>query len=173
MRRVELKNVQNRIMEQLKKGAFLTSKTGDKANTMTIAWGMAGRMWDRDCFSVAVRHSRHSFGRMEESEYFTVSIPKKGTLKKELGVCGTASGRDIDKFKECGLSEVDLPDCGVPVVGECEIHVVCRISYKQSMEPSLVGADYVKNKYKTHDYHTIYYGEVIAVYENDDMKDLD
>ncbi len=169
LREVEFEKVQNTILEQLKKGVFLTVDADGVLNTMTIAWANSGRIWDRDNLSVAVRHSRYTFDLMENSEYFTVSVPKKGTMKKELAYCGTVSGRDNNKFEEGGITAKYLMDIPVPVIEECELHIVCKVAYKQSMDHSLIRADYVKNKYKTNDYHTLYYGEVLGVYENNNQ----
>lgn len=164
MKKIEFESVQNILAEQLKYGVFLNTEVDGVPNTMTIAWGNTGRMWDRESFSVAVRHSRYTFELMEKSEYFTVSVPAKGSLKKELGVCGTISGRVKNKFEETGLTITYLNEVKVPVIEECQLHFVCKIAYKQSMDPSLIKSDYVNNKYKTHDYHTLYYGEVVSVY---------
>ncbi|MBF4693349.1 flavin reductase family protein [Fusibacter ferrireducens] len=166
LREVEFEEVQDTILKQLKKGVFLTTKSGEISNTMTIAWAISGRMWEENSFAVAVRHSRYTFELMEKSEYFTVSIPKRDTMKEELAFCGTVSGRDQNKFEENGITAKYLTGCPVPVIEACELHVVCKIAYKQSMDPSLIKADYVKDRYKTNDYHTLYYGEVIGVYEN-------
>ncbi|WP_430884403.1 flavin reductase family protein [Fusibacter sp. JL216-2] len=163
---LDFDEVQNQVIEQLKKGIFLTTQVGQIPNTMTIAWANSGQMWGKNSFVVAVRHSRYTFELMEDSEYFTVSIPRAGSLKKELGFCGTISGRDRDKFKEVGLTPSYLEDIPVPLIEECALHIVCKIAYKQAMEPSLIQADYVKQKYKTNDYHTMYHGEVIGVYES-------
>jgi flavin reductase (DIM6/NTAB) family NADH-FMN oxidoreductase RutF len=172
MNKVEFEEVQNIISQQMKYGIFLNTEVDGKPNMMTIAWGVGGRMWDRNCFTVAVRHSRYTFELMEESEYFTVSIPEKGTLKKELAVCGTVSGREKDKFAETGLTPLYVNESPVPVIKEAMLHVVCKIAYKQSMDPSLINSDYVKNKYRSanqysHNHHTMYYGEVVAVYMNE------
>lgn len=51
---------------------------------------------------VAVRESRHTFGLMEKADDFTVTVPISD-YKKEVGFCGTKSGRNFDKFKECDL----------------------------------------------------------------------
>lgn len=90
-------------MENLKKGAFLTVKSGDKINTMTIGWGFIGFAWSKNLFMVMVRKSRYTHELLENTNEFTVSIPLDNDFKKQLGVCGTKSGRDIDKFKETGL----------------------------------------------------------------------
>lgn len=167
LKEVKFEEVQNKIIEQLKKGIFLTVEANGIVNTMTIAWGNSGRMWDRDSFTVAVRHSRYTFELMEGAAYFTISIPKLGTMKNELLLCGTVSGRDKNKFEEDGLTAKYLEDFPVPVIEECDLHILCKIAYKQSMDPSLLVADYVKGKYKSNDYHTLYYGEVIGVFEKE------
>lgn len=164
MKPVEFDQVQNLLAEQLKYGVFLTVAVDGVVNTMTIAWGNSGQMWDKKSFTVAVRHSRYTFELMERAEYFTISVPKKGTLKRELTVCGTLSGRDTNKIETAGLTAEYLPEIPVPVIEACELHFVCKMAYKQAMDPSLIQADYVKNKYKTHDYHTLYFGEVVGTY---------
>jgi flavin reductase (DIM6/NTAB) family NADH-FMN oxidoreductase RutF len=94
-------------MEKLHKvGAFLTVKEGDRVNTMTISWGNIGFEWRRPIFTALVRKSRYTYDLIEKAESFTVSIPVKDNLKKELGFCGSKSGRDFDKFKECNLELV-------------------------------------------------------------------
>lgn len=169
MKAVGFDEVQNLFAEQLKNGVFLTVESNGVINTMTIAWSNSGYLWDRMSLMVAVRHSRYTYELMENAEYFTVSVPKKGTLKKELVTCGTLSGRDTDKIDRAGLRLSSSPDTNLPIIDGCELHFVCKIAYKQAMEPTLVQSDYVKNKYKTHDYHTLYFGEVIGTYIAEDL----
>ncbi len=51
----------DKVMEYFyKRGAFLTSKTTDELNTMTISWGNVGYVWGKPIFTVFVRKSRHT-----------------------------------------------------------------------------------------------------------------
>ena len=89
-----------------KEGIFLVVEGNDKnPNIMTIGWGFLGTMWSKPVFIVAVRHSRHTFKLLEESDSFTVCLPAKG-MSKALEVCGTKSGRDMDKFKMFGYTAI-------------------------------------------------------------------
>ncbi|WP_202709406.1 flavin reductase family protein [Sporosalibacterium faouarense] len=152
------------MLEQLKKGAFLTVKDGDKVNTMTIGWGNIGVVWGKPIFTVEVRYSRYTYELLENSKEFTVSIPLNKDLKEELGICGTKSGRDIDKFTECELTPEQGKVLSTPIVGECELHYECKVVYKQAMEPGTL-SDEIKEKYYTNnDYHVLYYGEIVATY---------
>lgn len=152
-------------MEVLRtRGAFLTVKSGDKINTMTIGWGSVGYNWNRPIFTVLVRKSRYTYDLIESSDNFTVSIPLSGSLKSALAVCGSKSGRDIDKFKECNLTLEKSKKVETPIIAECELHYECKIVYKQEMNPEFLSKDIVESAYKTGDYHTVYYGEIVETY---------
>jgi len=154
-----------RGMDSLRtKGAFLTVKSGDKVNTMTIGWGSVGYEWNRPIFTVLVRESRYTYELIEKSDNFTVSIPLSVDLKGALTVCGSKSGRNIDKFVECNLTLEKSKKVDTPIIGECELHYECKIVYKQEMNPELLSKDIIESAYKTGDYHTLYYGEIVATY---------
>lgn len=153
------------MFEQLYQGAFLTTAQDDNVNTMTIAWGGIQILWGRPFYVVYVRYSRHTYAMLETSNDFTVSIPKAGTLKEELAYCGTKSGRDTDKIKDCGLTLVPAKAVGTPIIGECLQHYECKIRYRQAMEPNAVPLEVKQRHYPSHNYHMIYYGEIVERYE--------
>lgn len=73
------------------------------------------------------------------------------------------SGRDIDKFKECNLTPVYMDGVESPYIAEGDLHFICKIIYKNTMEPELLSEEIKDRWYKDNDYHGIYYGEVIKV----------
>jgi len=85
-------------------------------------------------------------------------------LKNALAICGSKSGRDIDKFKKCNLTLEKSKAVDTPIIGDCELHYECKIVYKQEMNPVLLSKDIVESSYKTGDYHTLYYGEILETY---------
>lgn len=146
-------------------GVFLTSAAGGRADTMTIGWGSAGFFWVRPVLTVVVRYSRYTRELIEQSGFFTVSIPKDGELLKELSVCGVKSGRDIDKFAACGLTPKPGRSVPVPVIGEARMHIECRVVYKTDMGKLNFDAEADSRFYSDHNYHTLYFGEVVDFYE--------
>ena len=104
------------VLQQLPKGAFLTVSHGGRDNTMTIGWGSLGVIWGKPIFSVLVRPSRFTYGLLEASDEFTVSVPL-ADMAKALGVCGSKSGRDIDKFAAAGLQKLPGIKLTTPVIG--------------------------------------------------------
>ena len=67
------------IMKELQKGVLLTTKSGERVNTMTIAWGTLGIEWARPIFTVFVRENRYTRTFLEENPEFTINVPY-GTL---------------------------------------------------------------------------------------------
>ena len=50
--------------------ALLTAGSLSDFNTMTISWGGMGTLWNKSVATVYVRPCRHTYGYMEENEYF-------------------------------------------------------------------------------------------------------
>lgn len=152
----------NRLMRD--GGLFLVSEGKDgKPNAMTIGWGFLGTMWRRPVFVVAVRLSRHTHKLLEESDSFTVCLPGK-EMEEWLDVCGTKSGRDMDKFKELNMTAVKGVNVEAPYIGECPVHVECEIIYKNEMKPGQLKKGVEEEVYPTKDMHVLYYGEVKGVF---------
>lgn len=153
----------DRVTEILSKGAFLTTEVDGAINTMTIAWGSVGFMWGKPVFMVMVRPSRYTYQSLEKSGQFTVSIPFKD-MSKALGVCGSKSGRDTNKLALANLSTVSGKKISTPVIADCGLHYECKVVYKQEMAAELLRADLQEKWYANGNYHTLYYGEILATY---------
>jgi flavin reductase (DIM6/NTAB) family NADH-FMN oxidoreductase RutF len=164
MKRIDYMTVASNAMDQIKKGAFLTVKSGEAINTMTIGWATIGYVWRKPTMMVAVRLSRHTFSIIESAEDYTVSIPS-ADMKKELIFCGTKSGRDYDKFKECNLQPLDSQKVITPIIKVPGLHYECKIVYKSAMDPAYLNNDYNTTLYPEKDYHTLYFGEIVDCYE--------
>jgi flavin reductase (DIM6/NTAB) family NADH-FMN oxidoreductase RutF len=146
-------------------GVFLTVSAGGRANTMTIGWGAAGVFWTKPALVVPVRFSRFTREILEQSSHFTVSIPKAGELLDALAFCGAKSGRDADKFSACGLTAKPGRSVPAPVVGEAWMHIECRVLYRTDMGKLNFDAETDARFYRDHNYHTLYFGEVVDRYE--------
>lgn len=165
---VPYKKRMDEVFEQLQKGAFLTTKNGDKINTMTIAWGGISFVWYKPVFIIYVRYSRDTYQMLEKHDEFTVSVPLSNEMKKELAYAGTKSGRDTDKIADLYLHLKDSKKVSVPIIKECDVHYECKVIYKQAMEPGNI-PDEIKNQYyNSHDYHVMYYGEILANYDSNE-----
>jgi flavin reductase (DIM6/NTAB) family NADH-FMN oxidoreductase RutF len=163
MKRVDTMQVAEQAMDQIRVGAFLTVKAGQALNTMTIGWATIGYVWSRPILMVAVRLSRHTFSLIEKANDFTVSIPSSG-MEDELNFCGTQSGRDYDKFKECDLPIAPGQRVNTPIINVPGWHYEAKIVYKSAMDPAFLSPDLDQAIYPARDYHTLYFGEIVDCY---------
>jgi flavin reductase (DIM6/NTAB) family NADH-FMN oxidoreductase RutF len=163
MKQVDYMAVAEKAMAEIKKGVFLTVKAGEVLNTMTIGWATIGYVWRKPIFMVAVRDSRHTFGIIEKAADFTVSVPMTD-MKDAVMFCGTKSGRDYDKFKECNLELAASQKVISPIINTAGIHFECKIMFKTAMDPVYMDPEY-ESLYPEKDYHTLYFGEIQACYE--------
>ena len=158
------------ILEQVGTAALVTTQAGGEVNTMTIGWGTLGTEWAKPIFTVFVRQSRHTKALLDKNPEFTINVPRKGSDRKQiLGFCGSKSGRDVDKIKEMDL-HLEEPDViTVPGIREFPITLECRVVYKQDQDLSAIEEQkrlryYAPGTANDGDYHTAYYGEVLAAY---------
>lgn len=145
--------------------ALLTAGKSDDFNTMTVSWGGIGELWNKDVCFVFVRPQRYTYEFMEKNDYFSLSF-FGGEYKKELGVCGSKSGRDIDKMAETGFIPVDLGEA----VGyeQAKVNVVLKKLAYQDMKPDGFIDDSIMNNYANNDFHRVYVGEIVKVVLNDE-----
>ncbi len=162
------------IMKALKSGVLLTTKANGTVNTMTISWGTLGIEWGKPIFTAFVREHRFTKLQLDENPEFTVSIPVGVFDKKILGVCGTKSGRDVDKIKELSLTPVAAEMVSSPAMKELPLTLECRVIYKQEQDKNAISAEDLAACYPqdvdslfhgaNKDFHTAYYGEIVSAY---------
>ena len=148
-------------------GVLLNTKANGKINTMTIGWGSISQYWGKSVFIVPVRESRYTHELLESSEDFTVSVPRYNEIAKEIGYCGTNSGRDVDKFEKCKLTAKPAKAVQAPIVGEAYLHYECKIIAKIDVTDENIAKEIIHNWYATNDFHTLYFGEIVECYITD------
>jgi len=167
MRNLDYKIVAEKFIQQLEDGgAFLMAKSSEKTNIMTIGWASIGRIWTKPIMMVAVKKSRFTFNIIDKANSFSVNIPTTD-MRKVLTFCGTKSGRDFDKFKECNLTLIPAQKVETPIVNIPGYHCECKIVYKSVMNPEYLIEEYRKTYYPDEDYHILYFGEILACYINE------
>lgn len=149
-------------------GAFLTVKTAEALNTMTIGWGSISYIWGKPVFVAMVRDSRYTYELIERTDQFTVSIPYGEGMEEELAFCGSKSGRNYDKFAECELVTTAGKNLKTPLIKGCDLHYECEIKFKQEMDPDKLDPRLDEEWYSSDEgYHTLYFGEITACYQEE------
>lgn len=158
-----------RIMEAIDEGILLTTAAQGEKDTMVIGWGHIGVIWGKPVFVAYVRESRHTKSLVDKNGEFTVNTPLAPIDKNIIAVCGTKSGRDMDKFAELGLETEEGLTVSVPGIRQLPLTLECKVIYRQDQDSSLLHPDVMARYYKPGtrnegDYHTMYFGEITAAY---------
>lgn len=164
-RKIDSTECADMVTKALRKGIFLTTKAGEKVNSMVIGWGHTGRIWNRPVFVVYVRRSRYTRELLDRNPEFTVNVPVNGYSKEAFAICGSKSGRDMDKFSEACLTAVPAECVSVPAIREFPLTLECRVLYRQEQDASMLPEEIRGQFYQAErDDHIAYYGEIVSAY---------
>ena len=137
--------------------ALLSAGSSEKLNTMTVSWGALGIIWQKPVSFIFVRPQRYTFEFLENNGYYSINFLKEDN-RKILNICGTKSGRDIDKIKETGL--IPIFNEKAPYFTQSKIAFICRKLHGQFIDPSCFIDKNINLEYKNKDYHKIFIGEI-------------
>jgi flavin reductase (DIM6/NTAB) family NADH-FMN oxidoreductase RutF len=104
---------------------------------------------------VGIAPKRFSHGLFKESRDFAVNIPTRGLLKA-TEICGSKSGRRVDKFEASGLTREKAEKISAPLIAECPVNIEC-----------------VKVKEVDAGDHTWFIGEIVAARRAESYKAAD
>ena len=138
---------------------LITAGTPERCNTMTASWGGLGVLWGAPMATAYIRPQRHTKQFVDENDYFTLSFFDQ-SYRPQLSLCGSKSGRDIDKVKECGFT-VASGAGGAPYFQEADLVLVCRKRMAVPMDPAAMPEDVKEKWYPSRDFHTMYWGEIV------------
>ena len=97
-----------------------------KKNIITVAW--TGTVCsDPPMVSISVRPERYSYQMIQETGEFVINLATK-ELAFATDYCGVKSGRDIDKFKELGLTAMLASKVKAPLLGESPVSIECKVT---------------------------------------------
>lgn len=173
-REIDVFDYAKEIMQGVKNGVLLTTKTEDKVNAMTISWGTLGIEWSKPIFTVFVRENRFTRHQLDKNGEFTINIPYGDFDKKILGFCGSKSGHNTDKIKELNLTLEEAKEISVPAIKELPLTLECKVVYRQKQDENSISQEYKETFYPqdvdssfhgaNKDYHVAYYGEIVSAY---------
>jgi len=93
---------------------------------LAIAWIMPLSL-NPPMLVFSIRPERHSYALLKQTREFVVNIAAFD-LAPQVLYCGKRSGKDVDKFKETGLTAGRARRVAAPIVNECVAHVECRVA---------------------------------------------
>lgn len=136
---------------------LISAGNSDKFNTMTASWGTFGVLWNKPIAICFVRPQRYTFDFIDKSDYFSLSFFGE-KYRNILNVCGTESGRAVDKIAKTGLHPI-VDSKGIIYYEEAKLILGCRKLYSDFIDPKLILDDKIHKLY-SNDYHKIFIGEI-------------
>lgn len=140
--------------------ALITAGGSDNYNMMTASWGFFGEMWGSDSIAMVVRPGRYTMDFIENNDYFTVSF--YGDKKDVHKICGSKSGREVNKTKETGLTPVSNDK--YVYFKEARMVLIVKKQFVQQMkEEAFTDKTVIDKWYPEKDYHNMIIGKIEKV----------
>lgn len=138
---------------------------GSAFNMMTASWGQLGNLWDMPVATCYVRPQRYTREFLDNTDSFSLTFYDP-SFHDALELCGTKSGRDIDKALATGLTPKEVGE--TIIFEQAQLALVCHKIYTQEIEPTcFIDEELPEKVYPKQDYHTMYVGRVDEVYVQD------
>ncbi len=106
---------------------FLVGTYDKNANphVMTVAWG--GICCSQPpCVAISIREETYTYECIQKNQAFTVNIPSED-LVKEVDFSGMASGPNVNKYEESGLTAVKSELVNAPYFDQCPMVLECKV----------------------------------------------
>ena len=147
-------NVFNMIGKQW---MLITAKNNETVNTMTASWGTLGVLWGKPVAICYIRPQRYTFPIVESGNSLSLSFLGE-EYRNALKLCGTLSGRDVDKFKASGLTVSQFNE--TPFISEAETVLICKKLYADYLRENAFISEEPLSHYPTKDFHKFYICEI-------------
>ena len=82
---------------------------------------------------ISVRPERYSYHMIQESGEFVINLTT-GEQVRATDICGVRSGKDIDKWKECGFTRGRASSLQyAPIIAESPVNIECKVKSVQEL----------------------------------------
>lgn len=96
-----------------------------KPNIITVAW--CGTTCTNPAMAyISVRKERYSYDILTKTKEFVLNLTTED-LAWACDYCGVKSGKDTDKFKDCGLTALKADQVNAPLIAESPVNIECRV----------------------------------------------
>lgn len=150
-----------------KEWMLVTAGSSDSFNTMTASWGGIGWLWNKPVAFVFIRPERYTHEFIEAADRLTLSFYGE-EYRKVLQLCGSKSGRDVDKVAATGLIPHILSS-GAVTFEQARLTIDGRKLFKVPMTADCFVDQEVLNRWYNDKpgggLHDIYIVEIEQVYE--------
>lgn len=145
---------------------MVTSGNMERANVMTFSWQTSVNSNDPCLVLLVIHHARYSYDLIKQNRELVINIPGE-ELVEQTHFVGSVTGKNINKFKESGLTPVPAKVVRPPLIEECAGHLECQVVdiFKMQTHDLLIcevvravaDADLFEGKWIPERFHTLHY----------------
>lgn len=173
MEKTEVSQLTDNFFEAIgKEWMIVTSGHTGHYNMMTASWGGVGWLWNKPVAFVFIRPERYTFDFIERTGRMTLSfLGKEEKARAIYNLCGSKSGRDMDKMKDSGLTPIRVGEKGEDVAyAQSRLTLVCRKLYADDLKAEAFAEQEINGRWygKAGGYHRMYIVEIEEVFINRD-----
>ncbi|PKN80748.1 MAG: hypothetical protein CVU48_01030 [Candidatus Cloacimonetes bacterium HGW-Cloacimonetes-1] len=147
----DMSDVNSYIRKNSKVALVVTEKPDGGYNLITVEWFTRTSI-QPPMFAISIGHTRFSYDCLEANRYFNLVFPSI-EQQELLKLCGSQSGRDIDKFAVGNVKHIPGKLNKLPVLTDAIVNMECSII----------------NQIRSGD-HTLYVGQVNKLWLDNDKE---
>lgn len=168
MNKVEISQLKENFFETISKEWMIVcaGKPGHY-NMMTASWGGIGWLWNKPVAFVFIRPERYTFGFSEQNDFMTLSfLGDSEEARKIYQLCGSKSGRDVNKTVESGLRPIPVVEGRGVAFEQARLTLVGKKLYSDDLKPEAFSDPSLIDKwYGTHGgMHKMYVVEITEAF---------
>ena len=144
---------------------LITAAKDGVANSMTASWGTLGILWNKPVAICFVRPQRYTYDFCESADTLSLTFFDP-SWRDTLKLCGTKSGRDLDKYAATGLTPAF--DGDTPYLAQARLVLMCKKLYVDDLKKANFLDPHLLSHYPIDDFHRVYICEITKVLIRED-----
>ncbi|MGA8086923.1 MAG: flavin reductase family protein [Terracidiphilus sp.] len=104
---------------------LVTTTLDGRANIMTMSWHMMVE-FEPPLVACIVSNANYTFASLRKTKERVIAVPAFDLASKVVSI-GNCSGRDVDKFKTFGLTQLPAERVAPPLLAECFANLKCKV----------------------------------------------
>ncbi|MFA5313919.1 MAG: flavin reductase family protein [Methanomassiliicoccales archaeon] len=101
-----------------------SGKEGGERNVLTVVL-VHMFSFNPPVLGIGISPTRYSYNLFDTCDDFSINVPSKD-LVEEVLYCGQKSGKDVDKFEECGFAFTKGNKISSPIITDCMVNLECK-----------------------------------------------
>lgn len=123
-------------------------------NIITVAavsfFSFGGKQGKPPMVMIGIVPTRYTYELLKKTDSYSINIPTIELLDA-IKICGSKSGRDVNKFEAAGLTSTKAQKISSYLIEECPVNLECKVVHKVDLQGT----------------HVWFIGEIVAAHQKE------